>query len=190
MRRSSVRFRQAAPPKPPGQDPDSSPGGSSFPASIAFGAPELLGCVPEVLVDQVPVEVQGEAPRDPGGDRRRRRLASPARGRDRWPIHRCGQLAIVGRTVPLKPSQSAQLAAVLEPARTGNPWPDEIGSQVWGGRDTKKPLVKVEPTVVAEMIADAATQAGRVRHGMRFVRIRAELHPEDLPTLPGNGEDG
>ena len=42
--------------------------------------------------------------------------------------------AIVGRTVPLKPDQSAQLAAVLAPARVGHPRPDEISSQGWGGR--------------------------------------------------------
>lgn len=94
-----------------------------------------------------------------------------------------GVLTVIGRTVPLKPEQSAQLAAVLRPAKRGHPWPDEISSQRWGGRDGKKPLVKVQPTVVAEVSADAATQAGQVRHGMRYVRVRADLRPEDLPTL-------
>ncbi|MEV4260565.1 ATP-dependent DNA ligase [Kribbella sp. NPDC049584] len=94
-----------------------------------------------------------------------------------------GMLTVIGRTVPLKPEQSAQLAAVLKPAKRGHPWPDEISSQRWGGRDSKKPLVKVQPTVVAEVSADAATQGGQVRHGMRFVRVRADLRPEDLPTV-------
>ena len=70
------------------------------------------------------------------------------------------ELVVVGRTVPLKPEQSAQLAAVLAPARPGHPWPDEITSYRWGGPDSKKPLTKVEPVVVAEVTADAATQAG------------------------------
>jgi hypothetical protein len=95
-----------------------------------------------------------------------------------------GELLVVGRTVPLKPDQSAQLAGVLHPARHGHRWPDEITSYRWGGRDAKKPLTKVQPTVVAEVAADAATQAGQVRHGMRYIRVRAELRPEDLPTLP------
>ena len=56
-----------------------------------------------------------------------------------------GDLVMIGRTVPLKPAQSAQLAAVLEPAGVGHPWPDEVSSQRWGGRDSKKPLTKVQP---------------------------------------------
>jgi ATP-dependent DNA ligase len=95
-----------------------------------------------------------------------------------------GELVVVGRTVPLKPEQSAQLAAVLTPAGPGHPWPDEISSTRWGGPDAKKPLSKVQPTVVVEVTADAATQAGQVRHGMRYIRTRADLRPEDLPTLP------
>lgn len=96
-----------------------------------------------------------------------------------------GELVIVGRTVPLKPAQSAQLAANLRPAGAGHPWPDEVSSQRWGGRDAKKPLTKVEPNLVAEVTADAATQAGQVRHGMRFVRLRLDLRPEDLPPHAG-----
>ena len=95
------------------------------------------------------------------------------------------ELVVVGRTVPLKPEQSAQLAAVLAPARRGHPWPDEITSYRWGGPDSKKPLTKVEPTVVAEVTADAATQAGQARHGMRYVRLRPDLRPDDLPTVAG-----
>jgi hypothetical protein len=92
---------------------------------------------------------------------------------------------VVGRTVALKPEQAAQLAAVLTPARAGHPWPDEITSYRWGGPDSKKPLTKVDPTVVVEVTADAATQAGRARHGMRYVRIRPDLRPDDLPVLTG-----
>jgi len=72
-----------------------------------------------------------------------------------------GELVTIGRTVALKPEQSARLAAVLTPARRGHPWPDEITSYRWGGPDSTKPLVKVEPAAVAEVTADAATQAGR-----------------------------
>jgi ATP-dependent DNA ligase len=78
------------------------------------------------------------------------------------------ELTVVGRTVALKPEQAAQLAAVLTAARPGHPWPDE-------------PLIKVEPTVVAEVTADAATQAGQARHGMRYVRLRPDLRPRTCP---------
>ncbi|MEU4292790.1 hypothetical protein AB0E63_31585 [Kribbella sp. NPDC026596] len=93
------------------------------------------------------------------------------------------ELTVVGRTVALRPEQSAQLAAVLTPARRRHPWPDEISSYRWGGPDSKKPLIKVDRTVVVEVTADAATQAGQARHGMRYVRLRPDLRPEDLPVL-------
>jgi ATP-dependent DNA ligase len=56
-----------------------------------------------------------------------------------------------------------------------------------GGPDSKKPLTNVEPTVVAEVTADAATQAGQVRHWMRFVRLRPDLQPQDLPRVHSPG---
>ena len=59
----------------------------------------------------------------------------------------------IGRTVPLKLDQSGQLAAVLTPAESGSPWPDEFTSYRWGGADVKKPLVKVQPNLVVEVTA-------------------------------------
>jgi hypothetical protein len=44
MRRSSVRFRQAAPPEPPGQDPVSSTGGFFIPSRVAWFV--ARGCLP------------------------------------------------------------------------------------------------------------------------------------------------
>jgi ATP-dependent DNA ligase len=98
--------------------------------------------------------------------------------------YRGGDLVMVGRTVPLTAAQSAELGAVLRPARRGHPWPDEITSQRWGGKDSKKPLTKVQPTVVAEVLADAAMQAGQWRHGLRYSRYRADLVPGDVDELP------
>jgi ATP-dependent DNA ligase len=103
--------------------------------------------------------------------------------------YRGGELVMVGRTVPLNAAQSAALGAVLRPARRGHPWPDEIASQRWGGKDSRKPLTKVQPTVVVEVLADPAMQAGQWRHGLRYVRPRADLQPEDIPTLPDTGAD-
>ncbi|WP_328988840.1 hypothetical protein OG394_21690 [Kribbella sp. NBC_01245] len=96
-------------------------------------------------------------------------------------------LEVVGRTVPLKDAQAADLAKVLKPAGPSHPWPDEIASHRWGGRDNRVALTKVQPKVVIEVAADTALQTGQFRHPLRFVRIRAELHPKDVSTLPGNG---
>ena len=85
------------------------------------------------------------------------------------------------------PKAGSRARQLLQPAKPGKPWPDEISSQRWGGKDSKKPLTKVEPLTVAEVTADAALQAGQWRHPLRFVRIRAGLQPDDVPTLPGTG---
>jgi hypothetical protein len=74
---------------------------------------------------------------------------------------RAGELVVVGRTVPLTADQSAQLAAVLTLAGPDHPWPDETASVRWGGRDSKKPLTRVDPTVVVEVSADAAPRSAR-----------------------------
>jgi hypothetical protein len=42
----------------------------------------------------------------------------------------------------------------------------------------------VRPDVVVEISADAALQAGVFRHPLRYVRIRPDLHPDDVPPLP------
>jgi len=94
-----------------------------------------------------------------------------------------GQLVIVGRSVPLSPAQSISLAAVLEPAEPGHPWPDTVISSRFGNKRDRVALTKVRPIVVAEVSVDTARQAGMWRHGVRYLRYRPELHPVDLPTL-------
>jgi hypothetical protein len=98
-------------------------------------------------------------------------------------LYRGDDLVVVGRTVTLDPRQAAELGKLLQPAKPGHPWPDEISSQRWGGKDSKKPLTKVEPLVVAEVTADAALQAGQWRHPLRFVRTKADLQPADVDPL-------
>jgi hypothetical protein len=41
-------------------------------------------------------------------------------------LYRGNDLVIVGRTVPLHPRQAAELGKLLQPAKPGHPWPDEI----------------------------------------------------------------
>ncbi|MGY1709002.1 ATP-dependent DNA ligase [Geodermatophilus sp. SYSU D00758] len=96
---------------------------------------------------------------------------------------RQGELVVVGRTGPLSPAQSAELAAVLRPAPEDHPWPDRIGTGRFGGGRLAVPITRVAPDVVVEVSADAALQAGVFRHPLRFVRVRPDLHPEDLPGI-------
>jgi ATP-dependent DNA ligase len=98
--------------------------------------------------------------------------------------YRDGELVVVGRTSPLSPQQSAELAAVLTPATGDHPWPERIGTGRFGGGRLSVALTRVEPAVVVEVSADAALQAGVFRHPLRFVRVRPDLEPGDLPPLP------
>src|SRR3954470_7370331 len=96
---------------------------------------------------------------------------------------RDGELVVVGRTSPLSPRQSAELAAALRPADDDHPWPDRIGTGRFGGGRLSVPLTRVDPAVVVEVSADAALQAGVFRHPLRFVRVRPDLQPDDLPGV-------
>jgi ATP-dependent DNA ligase len=97
--------------------------------------------------------------------------------------YRDGELVVVGRTSPLAPAQSAELAAVLRPAERDHPWPDRIGTGRFGGGRLSVPLTRVAPEVVVEVSADAALQAGVFRHPLRYVRVRPDLRPGDLPPV-------
>jgi ATP-dependent DNA ligase len=98
--------------------------------------------------------------------------------------YRDGELVVVGRTSPLSPAQARELAAVLTPAGNDHPWPDRIGTGRFGGGRLSVPLTRARPDVVVEVSADAALQAGVFRHPLRFVRVRSDLEPADLPPLP------
>ena len=97
--------------------------------------------------------------------------------------YRDGELVVVGRTSPLDPRQAAELAAVLSPASGTHPWPERIGTGRFGGGRLSVALTRVEPSVVVEVSADAALQAGVFRHPLRFVRVRHDLRPDDLPSV-------
>ncbi|HJX45314.1 MAG TPA: ATP-dependent DNA ligase [Geodermatophilus sp.] len=95
--------------------------------------------------------------------------------------YRDGELVVVGRTGPLSPEQSAELAAVLSPAGPDHPWPERIGTGRFGGGRLSVALTRVEPVAVVEVSADAALTAGVFRHPLRFVRVRRDLRPADVP---------
>jgi ATP-dependent DNA ligase len=93
---------------------------------------------------------------------------------------RDGVLRIVGRSTPLSASQAGELAAALTPAAGDHPWPDEVSSTRFGSSRDKAALVKVEPLLVAEVLADTAWQAGAYRHPLRYLRLRRDLSVTDL----------
>ena len=102
---------------------------------------------------------------------------------------RDGMLRMVGRSTTLSRAQSRALAAVLTAAGVDHPWPDSMAANRFGGARDRVALTRVEPTVVVEVAADAAREYGVWRHGLRSIRLRAELRPEDLPTLPDTAAD-
>jgi ATP-dependent DNA ligase len=95
--------------------------------------------------------------------------------------YRDGELVVVGRTGPLSPAQAAELAAVLTPAGPDHPWPERIGTGRFGGGRLSVALTRVDPVAVVEVGADAALTAGVFRHPLRFLRVRADLRPDDVP---------
>jgi ATP-dependent DNA ligase len=94
---------------------------------------------------------------------------------------RRGRLRVIGRTLPLRPDASAELAELLLEPTEAHPWPVVLpGGRL--GLPGAEPVAHtpVAPTVVVEIEADRAYEAGRYRHPARLIRIRAELRPADL----------
>lgn len=100
------------------------------------------------------------------------------------PIDR--ELAIVGRTVPLTAIAARQLAGILVDAGEDHPWPRVVrSSTVNGFGSNREPvtLTRVRPVVV-EVSADVAWSGGSFRHALRYVRVRPELHPDEVSPPP------
>ena len=96
-----------------------------------------------------------------------------------------GRLVIAGRSTVLTTAEAAQLAAALTLAGSEHPLPEQISNGVFGTRDTTA-ILRTEPVVV-EVDADTALYQGRFRHALRYIRVRPELSPQDVPALPTTG---
>ncbi len=93
-----------------------------------------------------------------------------------------GELRIVGRTVPLTALASRTLGHEIRPAREDHPWPEVVTSSTvsgFGGSRDPVRLTRIEPVVV-EVSADVAWSGRTFRHPLRFVRVRPELHPNEV----------
>lgn len=93
-----------------------------------------------------------------------------------------GALRIVGRSTPLKTREGRELARWLQPPKGQHPWPAIVkGTALDRFNRDKEPvaLTLVEPVVV-EVSADTAWSGRSFRHPLRILRVRPELHPDDV----------
>jgi ATP-dependent DNA ligase len=93
-----------------------------------------------------------------------------------------GRLRYIGRTTPLGTAQRREVAGHVRVAEH-HPWPQPLPPSWQGYLGKPEPLryQRVAAEVVAEIATDSAYEHGRFRHPIRFLRIRAELHPMQLP---------
>lgn len=92
-----------------------------------------------------------------------------------------GRLRYVGQTLPLPASASRELAPLLTSARE-HPWPAPLPAASQGNLGSPEDLAyrPVQPSVVAEVVADQAYESGRFRHRPRFARARLDLTPDEV----------
>lgn len=95
---------------------------------------------------------------------------------------RDGRLRYVGRSTPLRPAAATTLGARLDPAASDHPWTGRRFSAGWRSRESISPVL-VEPRIVAEISVDTAQERGRFRHLVKYVRIRADMAPADVPRM-------
>jgi ATP-dependent DNA ligase len=95
-----------------------------------------------------------------------------------------GRLRIAGRTTALRPSTAGRVGALLE--EQAHAWPDRLPAHRWGAPRTA--YTRVRPDLIVEVSADLALDGLRWRHPARFIRLRADLHPDDLLAKEFVGE--
>lgn len=91
-----------------------------------------------------------------------------------------GRLRYVGRTAPLAEAARRDVGARLQPAGPEHPWHGRRFSAGWGGREghDHRP---VRPDLVVEFAGDSAVDDGVYRHPVRFVRLRDDVTPDQVP---------
>ncbi|MFG3134273.1 ATP-dependent DNA ligase [Streptomyces tendae] len=93
-----------------------------------------------------------------------------------------GRLRYIGRTTTLPRTTGTALAELLTTTDT-HPWAGRTFSAGWGTREVLS-VHLVRPDLVVEVEVDVARDAaGRWRHPTRLHRIRAELHPMQVPKF-------
>ncbi|MFJ4541931.1 hypothetical protein ACIP39_39065 [Streptomyces tibetensis] len=96
---------------------------------------------------------------------------------------RAGRLRYVGRSATLSGAVGRAVADKLVPPRGRHPWTGWTFPAGWGTQGALD-AVLVQPDVVMEVDVDVARDsAGRWRHPARPHRIRAEMHPMQVPKF-------
>ncbi|MEV0437703.1 hypothetical protein AB0I84_22895 [Streptomyces spectabilis] len=93
-----------------------------------------------------------------------------------------GRLRYVARTTPLTAAARQELGALLVQGGPEHAWADVRISAGWGSREDLR-FVTVRPELVVEVRTDSAVDQGRHRHPVRYLRIRDDLTPHEVPAL-------
>ncbi|MGV9290998.1 ATP-dependent DNA ligase [Streptomyces sp. NPDC003719] len=91
-----------------------------------------------------------------------------------------GRLRFIARTAPLSETARQEIGGLLSPGGDTHPWEGRRFSGGWGTREAidHRP---VQPDVVVEFAGDTAIDDGRYRHPVRYLRVRGDMHPAQLP---------
>ncbi|MGW0881349.1 ATP-dependent DNA ligase [Streptomyces sp. NPDC002671] len=101
-----------------------------------------------------------------------------------------GRLRYLGRTSALPAAQARSAGGFLRPVQTDHPWAGRSFSASWGSQQKLKVSLVVPETVV-EVSADISRDArGRLRHPVRFVRVRADMAVADVPPFEVRRPEG
>jgi hypothetical protein len=96
------------------------------------------------------------------------------------------RLRFIARTAPLSATARRQVGSLLSPSGAEHPWQHRRFAVGWDSREMidHRP---VAPDVVVEFAGDTAVDEGRYRHPVRYLRVRDDLSPAQLPP-PGAPE--
>ncbi|MGW0536316.1 hypothetical protein [Streptomyces sp. NPDC003032] len=87
-------------------------------------------------------------------------------------------------------AQARTAGGFLRPVQSDHPWAGRSFSAGWGLPEKLKVLLVVAETVV-EVSADISRDTrGRLRHPVRFVRVRADMAVEDVPPFEVRRPEG
>ncbi|MEV5149810.1 ATP-dependent DNA ligase [Streptomyces sp. NPDC052727] len=91
-----------------------------------------------------------------------------------------GRLRFIAQTAPLSATAQREVGGLLYPGGADHPWQHRRFSAGWGTRETidHRPVV---PDVVVEFAGDTAVDEHRYRHPIRYLRVRDDLSPQQLP---------
>ncbi|MER6903809.1 hypothetical protein AB0A81_26545 [Streptomyces flaveolus] len=94
-----------------------------------------------------------------------------------------GRLRFIARTAPLSATARREVGGLLSPGGAQHPWQGRRFLAGWSTRETidHRPVV---PDVVIEFAGDTSVDEGRYRHPVRYLRVRDNLSPAQLPP-PG-----